>query len=58
MQRQVKDADPARWESGTKLKLSKVKLLCRQCGVVRGVKDFKPLSRVAVLGECGHERKV
>jgi hypothetical protein len=36
----------------------KVKLLCPQCGALRSVKDFKPLAKVAVLDECGHERRI
>jgi hypothetical protein len=51
------DPDPARWDSGARLKHSHVKLLCAQCGVLREVKYRKPLREV-VLADCGHERKV
>jgi hypothetical protein len=58
MGRQKKDPDPARWDSGQKLKALNTRILCLRCGVLRQVRDWRPLAKVAVLAECGHERRI
>jgi hypothetical protein len=53
-----KDPDAERWNSRLRLKQYATRILCPQCGVLRTIKDFKPLAKVVVLAECNHERQV
>ena len=46
-----------RWQSLPRLKASRTRLLCHECGEMRACVDFRPLSKVTVL-ECQHTRTV
>ena len=58
MGRQEEDPDPQRWNSAQRLKKLNTRILCSKCGVLRTVKDWRPLSKVVVLADCGHSRSL